>query len=179
LQPVNVTGGRRIDVSVPANRRFAVAVVGDLRDALNAARHLIESELEPQTISVIGQEASFANERQNVRELNVVLNREIHSSGLHNGSDKIISLAHNPSAPLPNTIAENCEDFRHMLRRWLIPEHAKRLSNAIGSGQFLLLAELHSMVDERIATRTLLRNSQGPVEVHDFNLTADRKNLNP
>ena len=58
-----------------AHRRFALAVVANLEDALTVTQHLIHIDLEPRLISVIGQEASFAGERQNAVQLARIVSR--------------------------------------------------------------------------------------------------------
>jgi hypothetical protein len=82
-------------------------------------------------------------------------------------SNRIVALSRDGDA-LPKSIARQADSFGKMLRQWLPSEHAKRLADAVNRGQFLLLIELHSLVDERVATRILLRNCSGSVEVHDI-----------
>ena len=48
-----------------------------------------------------------------------------------------------------------------MLLQWLSSEHAERLAGAVNRGEFLLLVEVHSMVEERVERRILLRNCHG------------------
>jgi hypothetical protein len=64
-----------------------------------------------------------------------------------------------------------------MLLQWLPAEHAERLTSAVIRGEFLLLVELRSMVEERVATKTMLRNCRGSVEVHDFDEAAEELRL--
>lgn len=151
------------------HRRFALALVANLEDALTIIQHLIRSDLEPQVISVIGHEATFAGERQNAIELARIVSGSTKIPALMIDSGQIISLGRNAHA-LPKTIAGNSAAFGRMLLRWLPLEHAERLTNAIACGEFLVLVELHSIVEERVATRTLLRNCRGSVEVHDFDV---------
>lgn len=163
-------------MKVMTHRRFALAVVANLEDALTIIQHLIRSDLEPQIISVIGQEATFAGERQNAIELARIVSGSTKIPALMIDSNQIISLRRDAHA-LPRAIAENSQTFGRMLLRWLPPEHAGRLTNAIARGEFLLLVELHSMVEERVATRTLLRNCRGSVEVHDFDVAQSTEEL--
>ena len=58
-----------------SHRRFALAVVANLEVALTITQHLIRSDLEPQIISIIGQEANFAGERHSAIELARILSR--------------------------------------------------------------------------------------------------------
>jgi hypothetical protein len=154
-----------------AHRRFALAVVANLEDALTITQHLIQTDLEPQLISVIGQEASFAGERQNAVELARIVTRSPAIPKLLVDSSRIVALARDCDT-LPKAIAKNAGSFGEMLLQWLPTEHAERLGSAINRGEFLLLVELHSMIDERVATRVLLRNCRGSVEVHDVDATA-------
>ena len=150
-----------------SHRRFALAVVANLETALTITQHLIRSDLEPQIISIIGQEASFAGERHNAIELARILSGSTKIPTLMVDSNEIVWLGRDTHA-LPKAIARNSETFGRMLLRWLPSEHAERLTSAVACGEFLLLVELHGMVEERVATRTLLRNCRGSVEVHDF-----------
>jgi hypothetical protein len=153
-------------------RRFALAIVANLEDALTITKHLIQTDLEPQLISVIGQEASFAGERQSATELVHIVTRNPATPKLMVDSNRIVALSRDCAA-VPKVIAHHVESFRQMLLEWLPGDHARRLAGAINSGEFLLLIEVRSMVDERVATRILLRNSCGSVEVHDLHLAAD------
>lgn len=155
-----------------ARRRFGLAVVDNLEAALNVTLQLIRSDLEARMISIIGQEASFAGERQTAIELSRIIGRRAQVPDLMVDSNGIIGLAYDPDT-LPGTISGNAEAFGRMLLQWLSPEHAQRLAEAVARGEFLLLVELHSMVEERIATRALLRNCRGSVEVHDFDASKE------
>jgi len=150
------------------HRRFALAIVDNLEEALTATRQLVRSDLEPQTISVLGQEASFAGERQTAVELGRIVSRRGQAPNLIIDSSQIICLAHD-SGIIPKVICDNSEVLERNLRQRLSPQHAERLTRAIARGEFLLLVELHSMIEERTATRILLRHCRGSVEVHDFN----------
>lgn len=156
-------------VNERARRRFALAIVANLEDAMTITQHLIRSRLEPQIISIIGQEASFAGERQDAIELARIVSGSAKIPTLMIDSNQIVSLDRD-TGTFRRTIATSSETLERMLRRWLPPEHAKRLADAVACGEFLLLVELHSLVEERVATRTLLRNCRGSVEVHDFDL---------
>ncbi|WP_119390793.1 hypothetical protein [Taklimakanibacter lacteus] len=158
------------------HRRFAVAVVANLEDALTITRHLIQSDLEPQVISVIAQEANFAGERRHAFELARIVSRSAQTPRLMIDSSRIVALACDSDA-MPKVIARNADAFGKMLLQWLPLDHAERLTKALARGEFLLLAELHSMVEERIAMRTMLRNCSGSVEVHDFDPTAEELRL--
>lgn len=158
------------------HRRFALAVVDNLEDTMTTAHHLIQSDLEPKTISIIGQEASFAGERQTAIELSRIVSRRTQVPDFLVDSNRIVSLAHDTDT-LPKAIAEGSEAFGRILLQWLSPEHAERLAKALFRGEFLLLVQLHSMAEERIATRTLLRNCRGSVQVHDFDFATDTKEL--
>lgn len=155
-----------------AHRRFALAVVANLEDALTIIQHLVQTDLEPQLISVIGEEASFAGERQNAIDLARTVSRSAATPKLMVDSNRIVVLARDCDS-LPRAIAKNAPSFGKMLLQWLPAQHAERLGNAVDCGEFLLLVEVHSMVDERVATRILLRNCHGSVEVHDVDLAAD------
>jgi hypothetical protein len=154
------------------HRRFALAVVANLEDALAVTQHLIQTDFEPRLISVIGQEASFAGERQNATDLARMMSRSAVTPKLMVDSNTIVVLARDCDS-LPRAIAMNAASFEKMLVQWLPAEHAKRLGSAVNRGEFLLLVEVHSMVDERVATRILLRNCRGSVEVHDVDAAAD------
>jgi hypothetical protein len=159
-----------------AHRRFALAVVANLEDALTITQHLIQTDLQPQLISVIGQEASFAGERQNANELARIVSRCPATPQLLVDSNRIVAVARD-SDKLPKAIAKAAGSFGKMLLQWLPPQHAERLASAINRGEFLLLVELHNMVDERVATRILLRNCHGSVEVHDVDTGANELQL--
>jgi hypothetical protein len=163
-------------VNERAQRRFALAVVDNLEDAMTITHHLIRSDLEPKTISIIGQEASFAGERQTAVELSRIIGRRTQVPNLMVDSNRIVSLGHDTDT-LPKVIAEGSEVFGRILLQWLSPEHAERLTKAVFRGEFLLLIELHSMVEERIAMRALLRNCRGSVEVHDFDASKEELRL--
>ena len=152
-----------------AHRRFAITVVANLKDALQATRQLVRNELEPQAVSIIGQETAFACDRDKSIEFAAIVNGGLRSIEFKGGPGEIVSLACEPA--LPKAISEDSDAFERMLRRWLFLPHATRLAQAVAGGEFLLLVELHSLVEERIATRTLLRNCRGSVEVHDFDMT--------
>jgi hypothetical protein len=158
------------------HRRFALAVAANLEDALTITRHLIQSDLEPQIISVIGQEASFAGERQNAIELALIVSRSAQIPRLMVDSNRIVALNRDPDTS-PKAIASRAEAFGKMLLQWLPAEHAERLTSAVIRGEFLLLVELRSMVEERVATKTMLRNCRGSVEVHDFDEAAEELRL--
>jgi hypothetical protein len=159
-----------------AHRRFALAVVANLEDALTITQHLLQRDLEPQLISVIGQEASFAGERQNAAELSRIVSRSAATPSLMIDSNRIVALTRDCDTP-PKEIAKNADSFEKMLLKWLSPQHGERLAGAVARGEFLLLVELHSMVDERVATRILLRNCRGSVEVHDVDTSAEQLRL--
>lgn len=159
-----------------AHRRFALAVAANLEDALTITRHLIQTDLQPQLISVIGQEASFAGERQNALDLARIVSRSTATPKLMVDSNRIVVLARDCDS-LPKAIAKNAASFGKMLEQWLPTEHAERLGSAVNRGEFLLLVEVHNMVDERVATRILLRNCRGSVEVHDVDSAADELRL--
>jgi hypothetical protein len=159
-----------------AHRRFALAVVANLEDALTITQHLIQTDLEPQLISIIGQEASFAGERQNAIDLARIVSRSATTPKLMFDSNRIVVLARDCDS-LPKALAKNAASFGKMLLQWLPAEHAERLGSAVNRGEFLLLVEVRSMVDERVATRILLRNCRGSVEVHDVDSTADELRL--
>lgn len=156
-------------VNERAHRRFALAIVASLEGAMTITQHLMRSGLEPRVISVIGQEACFAGERRDATELASIMSGSAKLPKLMIDSNQIVSLDRDTDT-LPKTIATSPDILEKMLQRWLPPEHAKRLAGAVACGEFLLLVELHSLVEERVATRTLLRNCHGSVEVHDFDL---------
>jgi hypothetical protein len=154
------------------HRRFALAVVDNLEDALTITQHLIQTDLEPHVISVIGQEASFAGEKHNALKLARIVSRSAATPTLMVDSNRIVGLARD-TVTLPKTIAKDSDTFANMLLQWLPSEHARRLASAVGRCEFLLLVEVHSMVEERVATRILLRNCRGSVEVHDMGAVAE------
>lgn len=156
-------------VNERAHRRFALAIVANLEGAMTITQHLIRSGLEPRVISIIGQEACFAGERREAVELASIMSGSAKIPKLMVDSNQVVSLDRDINT-LPKTVATSSETLGKMLQRWLPPEHAKRLAGAVACGEFLLLVELHSLVEERVATRTLLRNCHGSVEVHDFDL---------
>lgn len=150
------------------HRRFAVAVVASLDDALHALRQLVRNELEPRAISIVGCEASFIQSREKSAEISAIVNGMPHILDFQTGQDRIVALAYGPV--LPKSISENGVAFEGLLERWLFPPHARRLTQAVAGGEFLLLVQLGGLIDERLATRTLLRSCRGSVEVHDFDL---------
>jgi hypothetical protein len=158
------------------HRRFALAVVANLEDALTITKHLIQTDLEPQLISVIGQEACFAGERQNALELARIVSRRAAIPQLMVDSNRIVAISRDGDN-LPKAIASQADSFGKMLLQWLPSEHAQRLAGAVTRGEFLLLVELHSLVEERVATRILLRNCHGSVEVHDVHTAANELQL--
>ncbi len=155
-----------------AYRRFALAVVDNLEEALTATRQLIRSDLDSRVICAIGQEASFAGERQHAVEFSRIVGKRNQAPDLMVDSNSVVCLGHNTDIQ-PRTISRNSEAFGKKLLQWLSAEHAERLSKAVACGEFLLLVELNSMTEERIATRILLRHCRGSVEVHDFDTTAE------
>lgn len=159
-----------------ANRRFALAIVTDLEDALAIARQLVRADLGPEFISVIGQETSFADERQNALEFARIAGSDAETLRLTAGSKGIIALSGDADIS-PKVLAAQAGTFGKMLGQWLPAEHAERLTSAVNRGEFILLVELHSMVDERIATRILLRNCHGSVEVHDIHFAGNEIQL--
>jgi hypothetical protein len=156
-------------------RRVALAVIDNLECALTITHLLVRNEIEPQAISIIGQEASFAGERQAAIELVTVVSRNAHIPKLMVDSNRIVSLESNSETP--KSIADDAEAFERMLLRWLPEEHAERLTDIIARGEFLLIVELHSLVEERVATKTLLRNCRGSVEVHDLDASVEEMSL--
>ena len=94
-----------------SHRRFALAVVANLEVALTITQHLIRSDLEPQIISIIGQEANFAGERHSAIELARILSRSTKIPALMVDSNEIISLGRDTHA-LPKAIARNSEACR-------------------------------------------------------------------
>ncbi len=153
-------------------RRFALAVIANLEDALTITQRLMQTDLEPQLISVIGQESSFAGERQHALEFARIVNLSAAPPELMVDSNRIIAMACDCDG-LPKVIAKDAASFAKMLMQWLPSEHAERLAGVVNRGEFLLLVELHSMLNERVATRILLRNCRGSVEVHDFDDIAE------
>lgn len=151
-----------------AHRRFAITVVANLRDALQATRQLVCNEVEPQAVSIVGQEAAFAVDRYKSLEFAAIVNSGPHSVEFKAEPGQIVSLA--CQSVLPKAISEDSGAFEKMLHRWLFPTHATRLAQTVAGGEFLLFVELHGLAEERIATRTLLRNCRGSVEVHDFDM---------
>lgn len=160
-----------------AHRRFAVAVVATLDDAVQAARHLIGNKLEPRSISVVGRQAGFAADRQKSSELGAFTNGRPRTIDFGSEPERIVSLACEPIAPKP--IAENAQAFEELLLRGVIPPHARRLAQSVADGKFLLLVKLRGLDDERVATKTLLRSCRGSVEVHDFAMADDGENPSP
>jgi hypothetical protein len=158
------------------HRRFALAVIANLEDALTITKHLIQTDLEPQLISVIGQEASFAGEREHALELARLVSRSAATPQLMLDSNRVVAISRDGDR-LPKAIASQADAFAEMLLQWLASDHAKRLAGAIARGEFLLLIELHNLVDERVATRILLRNCRGSVEVHDVRVAANELQL--
>lgn len=158
------------------HRRFALAGVANLEDALTITKHLIQTDLEPHLISVIAQEGSFAGERQHALELARIVSRGAALPQLMVDSNRIVAISRD-SDSLPKAIASQADSFAKMLMQWLPEEHARRLADAVTRGEFLLLVELHSLVEERLVTRTLLRNCRGSVEVHDVRTAANELQL--
>ena len=132
--------------------------------------------IEPQLISVIGQEASFAGEREHALELARRVSRSAAMPQLMVDSNRIVAISRD-SDSLPKAIASGADSFAKMLLQWLPSGHAERLADAVIRGEFLLLVELHSLVEERVATRILLRNCHGSVEVHDIKPAPDELHL--
>jgi hypothetical protein len=163
-------------VDAKSHRRFALAVVASLEDVLTITKHLVNTDLTPQLISVIGQEASFAGERQHALELARIVSRSAAAPQLMVDSNQIVALCRDCNT-LPKAIASQVDSFAKMLVQWVPSEHAKRLADAVNRGEFLLLVEVQSMVDERVATRILLRNCHGSVEVHDVHPAAHELQL--
>lgn len=159
-------------VNDTGHRRFALAIVATLENALTITKHLMETDLEPQLISVVGQEANFAGERENAAKLARIVGRSVAAPQLLVDSNRIVALARD-SDTSPKPIAKQVDSLEKMLQRWLPKGHAERIASAVSRGEFLLLVEVNSMVDERVATRILLRNCHGSVEVHDVGAVAD------
>ncbi|MGE0008441.1 MAG: hypothetical protein AB7S92_23035 [Parvibaculaceae bacterium] len=155
-----------------AHRRFALAVVASLEDTLTITRHLVQADLEPRLISVIGQEASFAGERRHAVELALILGRSGMTPRLAADSNRIVALSRD-CEDLPEAAARHAGPFGKLPLQWLPSDHAERIADVLNRGEFLLLVELHSMVDERVAARILLRDCRRPVEVHDVRPAAD------
>lgn len=151
-----------------ASQRFAIAVMAGLREALNAAQGLARNNLHPRHIFILGQEQSFANSPAGGTASGPDAIGKL--DGLKTGSSCIISLVYD-SAAAPSVIAATSTVFGDTLQRYLLPEHARRLSGAVADGKFLVLAELHGVAEERSATRALLQNSSSIVEVHDLQLS--------
>ena len=120
-----------------AHRRFALAVVANLEDALAVTQHLIQTDFESQLISVIGQEASFAGERQNATDLARIVSRREVTPRLMVDSNRVVVLARDCDS-LPKAIAKNPTSFGKMLLQWLPAEHAERLAGSVNRGEFLL-----------------------------------------
>ncbi len=152
------------------HKRFAVAVVGGLDDALHAIRQLRRNDIPPRLISIIGEEKRFDRDRDISDEPDKQQSFKIQS-----GSNAIMTLAY--GSDFPKAISHNIEAFEGLLARWLIPAHARRLAQAVAAGELLLLVELASMEEERVVTRTLLRSCRGSVEVHDLDAGDDNKEL--
>ncbi|MFZ5677550.1 MAG: hypothetical protein ACOZAM_31705 [Pseudomonadota bacterium] len=151
-----------------AHKRFAVAVVGGVDDALHAIQQLRRNGIPPRLTSIIGEETSFKRGREISDDSDKLLE-------LQCGSNAIVALAY--GSDLPKAISRNIAAFEGLLARWLIPAHARRLTQAVAAGELLLLVELASMEDERVATRTLLRSCRGSVQVHDLDAGDDNKEL--
>src|SRR5690349_79592 len=131
------------------SQRFAIAVMAGLREALNAAQRVARNNLHPRHIFIVGQEQSFANSP--VDKSTSDRGRIGTLDGLKIGSSRIISLVYD-SATAPSVVAPTSTAFGDALQRYLLPEHARRLSGAIADGKFLVLAELHGVAEERSAT---------------------------
>lgn len=142
-------------------RRFAIAVTTDLPDALTIAQKIVQSDLHPQQILIVGQERSFTNTTAPcaIGKLD----------WLRVDSSRIISLACD-IATVTNVVAPTPNAFGDALQRYLPLSHARRLSGAISDGKFLVFAEIRSMKEERSATRVLLQTGGSIVEVHDLHL---------
>lgn len=147
-------------------RRITLAAVANLKDALTITKYLIQADLEPQLISVIGQEACFAGEQQNAHKLARIVGRTSATPTLLVDSARVVALTRDCDS-LSRAITQNTDSFENMLLQWLSSEHAERLANVINRGKFLLAVEINNMVEERIATRILLRHCRETVEVHD------------
>jgi hypothetical protein len=58
--------------------------------------------------------------------------------------------------------------LKNMLQQWMLPRHAQTFGDVVEGDGFLIWAEIHDPEQERVASLSLLRTSQGPVQVQDF-----------
>jgi hypothetical protein len=152
-----------------SNIRFVVGSSGSIEEATQAKMILLDDPvLQPHSIGIVtklnvllrgpGLLSAVGEE--------IVPRAEFDFLAAHD--DKIVCIGGTLGRLLREREIEGSRTLNDALRRWLLPRHAESLSDVVERNGILIWVEIHSLEEERAASISLLRHSQGRVEVHDF-----------
>lgn len=87
---------------------------------------------------------------------------------LASNRSRIVCLGNGLGDILRMHTGERGSTLKNILQRCLLPRHARNLSEIVEEGGILIWVEALCPEDEKTASLSLLRNSTGTVQVHDF-----------
>jgi hypothetical protein len=145
--------------------RFVIGSLSNHDQVINAIEDLRERKVPRDSISILA--------RQQTLDATISLASPAVDSWadldlLSSEAGRVTCLGRGLGDLLQARVGEGSKTLKNALQRWLLPRHAQALSEIVEGGGILLWAEVHTPEQEQAATLSLLRNSRGTVEVHDF-----------
>ena len=153
---------------VSPNLRFVVGSLTNFEQAEDALDDLLKHSLPKDAISILARQDLLSHDARAFG----VLDRDAASPSegdlLTSRGKKILCLGRSLNCALQDRAGHGSKSLKDALQHWLLPRHAGSLSEIVDRGWILIWAEVHTPEEEHAASLSLLRNSRGTVEAHDF-----------
>jgi hypothetical protein len=148
--------------------RFVIGSSGSYEQAVSAVQDLVQNRLPADSISILAKQKLLPRGAQRPAAVDGDAGSHTEFDLLASHDSKIACFGHTLGSLLHNHVNEGSKTLKEALQRWLLPRHAGSLSDIIENDGTLIWVEIHCPEEERAASLSLLRNSRGTVEAHDF-----------
>ena len=146
-------------------KRFVVGSLDNIERAGEVVQDLLRHDLPLASISVLAKQPLLA---ANALFESLPITEVADSDYLVYNRMKIVCLGQGLGDILRMRTGHDRITLKEILQRCLLPRHARNLSEIVEGGGILIWVEALCPEDEKTASLSLLRNSTGTVQVHDF-----------
>jgi hypothetical protein len=146
-------------------KRFVVGSLDNPQHAGDVVQDLLRHDLPLASISILAKQPLLA---ANALFGELPITEIAETNLIATNRTKIVCLGNGLGDILRMRAGEDGGTLKRIFQRCLLPRHARNLSEIVEEGGILIWVETLSPEDEKTASLSLLRNSTGTVQVHDF-----------
>lgn len=146
-------------------KRFVVGSLDSIEHADDVVQDLLRHDLPMASISILAKQPLMAPSAL----IGALPTTDVaETDRLASQRSKIVCLGQGLGDILRTRTGQDRITLKEILQRCLLPRHARNLSEIVEGGGILVWVEVLCPEDEKAASLSLLRNSTGTVQVHDF-----------